>query len=195
MKIKRIIAFIILVFVVNACFYTKITHMDKKDMQWMSSYSNGEKVLFCSQYGDIDTLFVKTIDVWNSMYPINDISIGAEYLAGGRCEYTILHERDSVICSFMIEKQEKKAPVLLNFVFCERYALDLVQELHTYKINGQVFENCVIINENNSISVKQHPNECGIRKIVWSRSKGLVMYEFNNGQKYFLLNDSNNKTK
>ena len=51
------------------------------------------------------------------------------------------------------------------------------------------------LNENNSISVKQHPNECGIRKIVWSRSKGLVMYEFNNGQKYFLLNDSNNKTK
>jgi hypothetical protein len=184
MKIKQIISFFILAVVVNACFYTKITHMDKEDMQWMLPYSDGERILFCSQYGEIDTLFVKAIDVWNFRNPINNISVGADYLAGGRCDYIILHECDSVACSFMIEKQDKNAPVLLNFVFCERYALDLVQDLHTYKINNIVYKDCVIIDDNNSTSVEQHPNECNIRKIIWSRSKGLVMYEFNNGQKY-----------
>lgn len=58
-----------------SCVFHKITHMTEDDLQWATNRKVGETMIFESDEGEQDTVVITSIDIYNSINPINTYQI------------------------------------------------------------------------------------------------------------------------
>lgn len=187
MKIKYIILLISVVILLKLCTYNSITHLDDKELQWMKSYTEENETLYFCSKSDTDTMIVKEIEIFNSLNPFIQNEGVSEYKACGDISYEIKHNGSFISGSFSILKEDNNKPVLLSLILCDRYALNIKYNLVSHRCHNYIYRDCIIVDDNNSEIGQYQSNNCGINRFVWSKSKGLLNYSFEDGQIYELI--------
>ena len=186
-----------------SCKYTDIHLLDEEELTWADAYEDGDVILFKST-NDMDTMYVNKsvsnqVGFWG--IPIIDT-----YNGGASFDNVIIHNQDSIGMFFMLIKSfdENFVRLVSNFsnrycaaflqtrnadtklpIFGRRYAeLGTIKELlsRTYTINGVDYNDLLIINDDNSNISMESPNNC--EYYIWSKSKGLIQYKYENGDVY-----------
>ena len=162
--------------------YHKITHMNKDDLVWMNVYEAGDTVLFCCNNGSADTLLVLEKKIHNSLNPFNfkDYEVSWEYLACANFDMILKHQGQSYDVYFAIEKFKRGVPVDHTFVMDNRFAFNLIEWIRGFKFRQDFYDDCIIIDDRNSKYGNQtEEKDKRIKMLVWSKSEGLVYYNWN----------------
>lgn len=186
---KRYWIILLVVFLLPVCVYHKITHMNSEELDWVRVYNEGDSLFFSSNTNDIDTAIVTSIEIYNSLSPFNtNPNANSVYEAIAYLNYVIIHDNVSMEGWTCICKREQDQPIEQSFTLCDRYAFELKFEgFKETVIRGTKFNDCIILDDRNSHYGKNQPTVCGISGMVWSKSKGLLQYSFENGDIYTLI--------
>lgn len=184
--LKIIISGIILFFFFITCVYRKITHLDKDELKWITNRYVGERMLFKSQNGDADTAVVTSVEIKNSLNPINTrlYDMGAEYLANARVEYNLISQGDTLWGRLSVKKTDNDVSCNLSNHLDERFCFDIKPVTSIFLLNNEVFKDVIVFNEKNSHLGKGNTQLNPIVSYVWSKKYGLLQYSFKNGMKY-----------
>ncbi len=166
--------------------YDRHTHMNDDDLSWMDVYTGTDTRLFITPDGSIDTMHIKRKEIWNSCSLFWEGPIGGLYLAGGQYDYIIIHDKDSIVGSMSISKQEKRKPVWLDFQFGGRFGLGIKQNFKGTIIKGIKYHDCIFVNDTNSEIPEYNNCSITISDFIWSKSYGLLEYTLSNGVTYHL---------
>ena len=200
---KITIPFLASLFILASCKYTDIHLLDEEELTWMDAYEDGDTVLFKSS-NDIDTMYVnKRI---NNKVGVWGILIIDTFNGGGHFENILVHNHDSIDILFLIIKAFDEDFVDFTSHFNNRYYTAFLQTrnadtkipMHKYRyddlgtikeilsdthtVNGRKYNDLIIINDDNSNISMESPNNC--EYYIWSKSKGLIQYKYENGDVY-----------
>lgn len=174
----------------QSCVYDKMVHFSDEDLQWMDAYSVGDTVLFQSQRGNVDTLVIRTkniYDTYNPFYfwtfPPNEFHAYANY------GFVIKSHEDSINGGLGLDK------IGINFLninshLNHRYSYSLehpkILKKSNYWIDGFTYYNSIKFDDGNSRYSKYWQNlENKIECYIISPIHGLVYYKYDNGE-YFI---------
>ena len=170
----------------EGCMYEDMTHMSSDELAWLSSYKEGDMIFYKSHNNAFDTLFISLVDIDNSRFPLYISESGVlKYKAGGIVNYIIFHHGQRLGGSLMAAKEDDSI-----FILClnldRRYSNRLRgTDTCDFITNGECCSDCIIINDKNSkLSPPIEKNM--IKSFAWSKSKGLVYYQFEDGTTYQL---------
>ena len=187
---RKIFITMITISLLSSCVYTKMTHLNEDDLEWMSSYEKGDFAIFESK-NNMDTVIITDKDIHNSLDPFMQNEGSNEYIAGGNFELQLRHQGKIHTGYFSISKEKRKGPVRIKGQLCERYGLGYNNQALPLKyskviIAGRILKDCMVIDKSNSDIGGDVKDSIGVKNFVWSKSKGLVKYELNNGDIYYL---------
>ncbi len=175
--------------------YTKITHLSDEDLKWMSAYNVNDTIYFRNEtVRDIDTLTVTEVYINNRKAVFNSypFSFRSEYKAKAGYHFDINH-KDSLYDRnyFSINKCYEDMRCFQRWLILGLSSdIDTIFDVNenyvgfpdgirtkmtTVNINGQVFNDCIIGNYDNSHESDVHPTL--IEEFIWSRRHGLLQYK------------------
>lgn len=188
---NKIIKIILFIFVISLLIiihqYARLTHLSKDELKWADAYELGDSVNFSSKDGDQDYLIVVKKHIWNSLSPFW-WPFESDYDALIYIHYILVHKGDSLIGSFYVDKFSKFHPA--------KFDCSIVNTSFYYKIpyksivskdNDMTHEDCIIFTCDTETKCTGDAKSLYINKFLWSKTKGLVEYEFNNGVVYHIL--------
>jgi hypothetical protein len=150
--------------------------MNNNDLRWLQSYNKGDTVFFHSGENFIDTLIITNINIHNSRLPFVKNEASTEYIANGSYEYQIYHKGDTFKgILLLIEKEYEDKPVILSFSFGGLYSDRKQFETTSLSENGEILDDCIIINKENSHE-GMNQKQMDIKEFIWSKSKGLLEF-------------------
>ncbi len=186
-----------------SCKYTGIYLLDEEELTWADAYEDSDVILFKSSNGT-DTMYVnKSV---SNQVGLFGICIIDTYNGGASFDNVIIHNQDSIKMFFMIIKSFDENFVDFTSTFNSRYYTTFLQTRNadtpvplfgikygklgtikdlfskTYTINGVDYNDLLIINDDNSNISMKSPNNC--EYYIWSKSKGLIQYKYENGDVY-----------
>ena len=167
-----------------SCTYNSVTLLSEKDLEWMDVYNDCDTVLLSSTSRCIDTMIVsRTLDNSPSILGVHCFS---DFCGHGRYEYSIFHNGHKFDGLFVVRMDyDKSAYFLMNWGY--RYLHDEEIILHpsdttTVNVAGKVYSDVLMINDTVSSNVYEDENNC--EYFIWSKSKGLLEYKYQNGEVY-----------
>lgn len=185
MKKKYII--LIALLIVYLFLYKRMTHMNEDDLDWVKVYEKERVKLFATKDGIIDTLFVRNTAIHNSTWPFIRNEASDEYTAGASIDFYILHMQDTVDGILIVRKDSNEKPAIISFRLCDRYAFKLTPDLQKFIIDNKTYDDCIVVDSSNSKLGIYQPMICNIKSFIWSKSKGLIKYTFEDGTEYCLM--------
>ncbi|MCM1206547.1 MAG: hypothetical protein NC431_07785 [Firmicutes bacterium] len=169
-----------------SCVFHKITHMTEDDLQWATNRKVGEAMIFESDEGEQDTVVITSIDIYNSINPINTYPNSmTDYLAGADIKYIVRHNQDYFDGWLGIEKRNNGESLWFSAHFDHRFAYNLKSQDYSFCVSHvETVADCVIVNENNSRLGKHNKQTNPVLSFVWSKEYGLIQYSFKDGTMY-----------
>lgn len=199
MKKKHLAIAILAIYFGPMCIKWKITHMSEQELDWVSQYEVGQRRCYVSNRNETDTLEITEKKVYNSCWPISlHIGYNNEFIASFHLSFIIHHKKEEIDGSFGGYKEGNKEPINLTFLLGDRYALGgtpgpdfsfglpLIQDMQFAEINGHMFYDCITIDDSNSKDNGTERFRHSITQFVWSKSKGLLQYTFDDGEVFVL---------
>ena len=192
--LTAMISGIILIGVFDICRIRTMTHLAENDLEWINCYCPNEKVLFKSDDGQIDTMFIMRKLVNNSNFPFMNpflkFETGADYIANATVYFEILHDGNTYEGYVYIRKNYSDAPPIIAWRLGNLFSLtDLFfeneRELYI------PYDTCFTANMNNSKIIESKGPQDSTKSIVsfeWCRKVGLKSYSLRNGEEYYLKN-------
>lgn len=176
MKKKRLYLIFILI-CITSCVYTKITHLSNEDLKWLSAYEKGDTVCFISHNCGIDTLFITDKEINNSNFPFIENEASFEYTANGSYTYKMIHKGEIYNgILLLVRKVDNDKKASISFSLCGYYS-DMFSPKEIEQVIGRkIITDCIIINSSNAHNGLYQKN-IGIRKVIWSKSKGILEFE------------------
>lgn len=199
----KCVFFLVLSLLLVSCKHTNIYLLDEDELTWADAYEDGDVVLFKSS-DNVDTMYVnKRVD---NKVGMMGICILATYHGGIRFSNTLVHGGDSIEVFFLLMNGLDDGFIDITMNFNNRYfdaslqtrnadkklpmangeyaELGTIEELHSksYVINGIVYNDLIIINDSNSHISMNADNNC--EYFIWSKSKGLIQYKYEDGAVY-----------
>lgn len=170
----------------EGCMYEDMTHMSSEEILWLSPYKEGDMRLYKSPNKAFDTLFIELAEISNSRFPLYISESGVQkYKAGGIVNYIIFHHGQRIGGSLMASK-ENDSIFKLSFYLDRRFSYALQRkDTCNFITNGGFYSDCMIINDNNSYLSPPIENNI-VKSFVWSKSRGLVYYQYEDGTIYQL---------
>ena len=182
-----------------SCEYGSVHLLDEDDLAWMEAYENGDTVLFASTEG-MDTMFVSRT-IHNNSHPPFGIYCFTDHYGNALFDNTIIHRQEKISQSFyMVRELDDKTHLslifnnrLCNARLCDaRFILPKVK-LKDVEVGDSVYHDCIIVDSLNSHVIRNSDLNCDF--LVWSKSKGLVQYKYQNGETYSLYKILSNHKK
>lgn len=169
-------------------FYTHITHMNNKDLEWGKNRCVGETFYFRDEFGRLDSAAIIAVDIRNSLNPINHGAPWSSYHAYISINYMLFHDQGEQLDGNIIMKKEKNfEPVYflggIGNLFCGGYYSPVQLSEEKMQIGEYELSDCVIFDANNG-NIRNRPDIlrnnpiCGF---VWSKQYGLMQYSFRSG--------------
>ena len=192
MKKKHLAIAILAIYFGPMCIKWKMTYMNKQELDWVSQYEVGQRMYYISNKKDIDTLEITEKHIYNFCWPISlHVGYNNQFTASCGLHFIIKNKKKALKGALGVIKDEQKEPVNLYFYLGDRFALGeltgpehsfglpLLKDMCTIRINGYTFNDCIVIDDRNS--EYGDDKSTGISKFIWSKSKGLLLYVFKNG--------------
>ena len=195
MKMKLLlyvfIAFIIGILLSTSC-VEKMTHLSKKDMEWVNAYHEGDTVIYKSNKGNIDTMIVDRIDIKDNWIPfVTGTSPGAEKSIGSASIHsTINHRGVHMKYNIWIARTDYIGPLTYRVILDNRISTPLDRDV--YPIIKLINKN-MTIDDNNSemligtdsvLGIYKREYGSNIKKARLHKEKGLLFYEFEDGERF-----------
>lgn len=169
-------------------FYTHITHMNTEDLAWAKNRYTGEIFYFQDENRRLDKVSITTIDIYNSLNPINNEAAWSSYHAFISIDYILFRHQGDQIDGCIIMKKEKNFESLyflggFDHLYCGNYYRPVRLDFTRMKIGERVLTDCVIFNAENSTLFDSLDvlSENLIVSYAWSKQYGLVQYSFRDG--------------
>lgn len=174
------------IFLSQTCFYHKMTHLSEDDLTWVNAYQIGDTCYYESNLGDYDIMVIKNIQVNNSINPFNSGSsmVSSDYEASARMVMDFI-TRFKYDNSFFIRKDVDSNRLIISACVFDLSSEDLFPTPGRAMVGTECFYDCIVLDENNS-HLRYHRREKTVKSFVWSKSKGLVQYTFNDGETFIL---------
>ena len=176
-----------------SCDYNSVHLLDEDDLAWMEAYENGDTVLFASTEG-MDTMFVSRI-INNNRHPPFGIYCFTDHYGNALFDNTIIHHQEKISQSFlMVCTYNDKTQIAIDFNkrFWDYHLLPKVK-LKDVEVGDSVYHDCIIVDSLNSHVIRESDLNCDF--LVWSKSKGLIQYKYQNGETYSIYKKLTNKTE
>ena len=187
LKIALVFTLCLLTF--SSCFYTKWNRLSAEDKTWMDSYNLGDTVIFASENG-VDTLAVTSKRIIDPLFPVRT-NEGQSSTFNGSAGYdlTIVHKKKEYKGYMTIIKKchhEEGVLTLSLRLHYRQYLTNNVGKLRFSKkiVVGTKFEDIISVGSQNTelyVNTEDTP-----ASFLWSKSKGLIQYQYPNGEVYTL---------
>ena len=152
-----------------SCTYKSVHLLDENDYEWLEAYDDGDTILFESNDG-IDTMIVARI-IHNTPSSIG-INCFSGFYANGMFDNQILHKGLRYKCGLIVHR------ILQDSTYNKLSPKDF----EIYEKEGVVYDDAFVIGNRYS-SVADNFEEV-TKYFIWSKSKGLVEYKYQNGDVY-----------
>ena len=206
MKSKRLritlsIIFVLILFIgiYDMCKIEELTHLTSDDLEWADCYKPGDVILFINDLETVDSMYVDTIIIHNSTFPLMNpflkFETSSRYFAKAIVYFKITIMEETFDGSFFIEKTfENKPPLIVWRIGNFRSNADFFPSYEDKQITNDT--KCVIGDLSNSHYLDIHtpnlvihvPNDSlnFIESFVWCKGEGLKSYRLKNGRTYTL---------
>lgn len=167
-----------------SCVYKNMYHFENGDLDWITSYNEGDTIRFQTNNG-IDLLYIdkKIIYDKSSSFIENE---GQEFLgdyhASAHYVGTFIHNQKSHYFSLSIQKKSDSS-LDFQIVFVERYCYGISDERNMDN-NGISLKDTIIIDNANSEYSISGPKSYNCEYLKWSKRDGLVEYRLRDGTVY-----------
>ena len=159
-----------------------MNHFDQDDKIWLSSYHEGDTILFRSPK-DCDTLVVEEIYYNDSYFPFITSTARNVMNAYSYVEMTVHHKCEPLTCMLALEKKDEGTMIRINFN--DKLEKENKANIRlNYKVIGKNNYEDVFLCTGKSSIFSQKEIEC----YYWSKSQGLIQYKCSNGDIYTLAN-------
>ena len=163
--------------------YEAMYFLTDKDLEWMAPYEQGDTVLFQSS-NSIDTMTIDEITLYNDDNPWRENEGTSTFMGNSSFKYTIRHSEEMIKGKFLILKEDSlKMSIALRL---RRRHLPLRDEkelqLCSQVIEGIQYDDLIIVDDSNSELYTKAP--FNTEYFIWSKSKGLLQYKYQNGDVY-----------
>ena len=192
---KKLSLLLLILITLISCEYGSVQLLDEDDLAWMEAYENGDTVLFASTEG-MDTMFVSRI-INNNRHPPFGIYCFTDHYGNAIYKDTIVHHQEKIEQSFSIRPTYNNK-LQLNFIFHKRFCIERLQlpkvkkvKLQDFEVGDSVYHDCIIIDSLYSHITRDSDLNCDY--FVWSKSKGLIQYKYQNGETYSIYKILPNK--
>ena len=191
---KKIITIIFCITTLTSCFYTAMYHLTEDDKKWLGAYKEGDVLLFTSKFG-VDTMTITERKVVDKILPFVENESSDTFHANASINFTIKHSGSEISGWLIIVKKDDNVTSLHIRIGDRQYNLnDTKQVVFSKKsYTMSTLDDAISIDAKNSelyIKSKFTPE-----KIVWSKSKGLIQYQYQNGETYSFYKKLTNKTE
>jgi hypothetical protein len=188
---KKLSLLLLILITLISCEYGSVQLLDEDDLAWMEAYENGDTVLFASTEG-MDTMFVSRT-IHNNSHLTVGLHCFSDYYGNALFDNTIIHHQEKISQSFlMVCTYNDKTQIAIDFNnrFWDYHLLPKVK-LKDVEVGDSVYHDCIIVDSLNSHVIRNSDLNCDF--LVWSKSKGLVQYKYQNGETYSLYKILPNK--
>ena len=191
---KKIITIIFCITTLTSCFYTAMYHLTGDDKKWLGEYKEGDVLLFTSEFG-VDTMTITERKVVDKILPFVENESSDTFHANASINFTIKHSGSEISGWLIIVKKDDSITTLHIRIGDRQYNLDDTKQVVFSKKARTVntLDDVISIDVRNSelyIKSKFTPDY-----FLWSKSKGLIQYQYQNGETYSFYKKLTNKNK
>lgn len=183
---KKIYVYIGAVLVIfTSCFYTHMYHLTEKDLEWMNPYVQNDTMVFeCKD--DVDTMIVVEKKIINSSSPFRQNEGTEDFCGNAFFDFVLNHKQRKIHGRFVVIKEGENGLSIGILIGDRRYSSDDAKSLIFLKknIRGKVLDDVISVDSTNSELYVD--NGATPQMFMWSKSKGLLMYQCRNGGIYTL---------
>lgn len=183
---KKALFFFMGAFSLSSCLYEAVYLLDTNNLIWIEPYEKRDTVLFFSEKSKgMDTMIVDNKTLYNDHHALFREDEGTSvYNANGFYECTVFHNAGHFECELLITK-EKEDLMQVYLEFKERrlmFADEKELKMQRMVLNGIEYNDAVIVDDSNSKFLHNARYYCNY--FIWSKSKGLIQYQYMNGDTY-----------
>ena len=170
----------------SSCLYEAVYILDADDLEWMEPYKQRDTMVFVSEdCNSMDTMIVDVKRLNNDHHAMFVPNEGTSvYNANGYFECTMFHDTEHFECGLLITK-EKEDEMLVHLEFKERVLMFVTKKdikKTNMMLNGVEYDDAVIVDDSNSEFT--HNARHYFKYFIWSKSKGLIQYQYMDGTTY-----------
>ena len=173
-------------FLFSSCLYDAVYNLDADELVWLEPYKQRDTVVFVSEEGKgMDTMIVYNKTLYNDHHALFAPNEGTSvYNANGFVESTVFHGTEHFESVVHINKEkEDLMQVYLEFKErCLMFADEKELKMNRMVLNGVEYDDAIIVDDSNSEFLHNARYYCNY--FIWSKSKGLIQYQYMNGDTY-----------
>jgi hypothetical protein len=193
-KLLLVSVLLAILFGLQGCWYSKMTHFDEDDLKWVEWANVGDSLLFRSDSGIIDTWIISEVHVYDIHNPIVFFNVDPGVFEANAAYY-MENSKDKMLSgALFICKKEKEDSLYICAYLQGRFlkkSYDYIPPVFVkFKINNKEFSDCMVFDDTNT-RYSPHWPQSGINKMesfIISREYGLLWYRFEDGQEYWRIN-------
>ena len=163
------------------CVYHRITHLSSDELEWVTNRKVGEIMYFKSQFGEVDTVEIYTIDIQNSLSPLNCAYFNIsqhEYVAHASVFYTSKNKND-MYGDLYIKKIFNDKPIVFSGGLFMKKSEAIPLKLTTLRLHNHTLDDVMFFG--NLKPLNNDLPENPVMSYAWSKKYGLVQYTFKDG--------------
>lgn len=169
-----------------------MTHLSKKDKEWIEAYSEGDTIFYKSNKDNIDTMVVNRIDIKDNWIPfVTGTSPGCEMSIGSAIIYTtISHRGEAMKYNIWIARTDYFGPLTYDITLDNRVSKPI---MHGHYPSIQLVDKNMTIDDTNSkileindstLEIYKREYGSNIKRARLDKEKGLLYYEFEDGERF-----------
>ena len=166
-----------------SCVYHRITHLSSDELEWITNRKVGEIMYFKSQFDEVDTVEIYTIDIQNSLSPLNCAYFNTsqhEYIAHASVFYTSKNKND-MYGDLFIKKPFNGKPIVFSGGLFMKESDAIPLKLSKLRIRNTTLEDVMLFDNSNLKPLNNDLPENPVMSYAWSKKYGLVQYTFQDG--------------
>lgn len=163
------------------CVYHRVTHLISDELEWVTNRKVGEIMYFKSQFGEVDTVEIYTIDIQNSLSPLNCAYFNTsqhEYVAHASVFYTSKNKND-MYGDLYIEKIFNDKPIVFSGGLFMKKSETIPLKLTTLRLHNHTLDDVMFFG--NLKPLNNDLPENPVMSYAWSKKYRLVQYTFKDG--------------
>lgn len=170
--------------------YCHKVQLTNEDLRWLSPYEEKDTFFYTSSSEEItDTLIITEKKILNPRNTFPFDTEGCNWMEGdnefhgiGYISMRLRHNGKDFEIYYDIRRESKDGELLGNFIFAERsWGHFPGNEIHIvdFETSHKRYKKCLVFDENNMDLIKNYSDSICLKKIVWSRDSGLLLYILN----------------
>ena len=184
MRILQLLIAVTIGLLLSTSCVEKMTHLSKKDKEWVNAYHEGDTVIYKSNKGNIDTMIVDEVVINDNWNPIANIGPGGNVSIGdSHIRASLYHQGEVMKYHLWIARTDYFGPLRYEFYLDSRISKDVFSN---YYPNIVLNNQNLTIDDNNSELIEAFKQVKGsnIKRARLDKEKGLLYYEFEDGERF-----------